>query len=265
MDRCAIHITPDSTLHSCLDLDALQRIADAYNKKKKKKVIQFTDATTKWELWEKIRAEMNSICKDDEICWISKSNVDKNIEYERFKPLKPKNKFTWLSNIDIERIMFGRQQKHKDFRFFGAIPSDFDKVITELNGSNLLNMPEIRKAGIVTNLDPHYKSGSHWTAFYLDLNDASIEYFDSLGEPPFKTMENYMKDLRAWLKINMNINAKIKINTREFQKKYDGDCGIWSVWYIIQRLNGLSFEQVVKLNMPEEVINKCRDIYFRIK
>ncbi len=270
MDSCAIHITPEaiasgSTLQSCLSLESLRRIADAYNYKKGKVLIKMTDSITKAQLWKLIQSEMNDICKKgDEVCWINKSGAEKTLIDENFKPKKPKGKYTWLSNVDIEKLMIGQQKKHNPyFKFYGPVPSDFDKIITELNGTNLKLTPQIRKVGMITNLDPHHKSGSHWTAFFLDLDNRSIEYFDSLGEKPFKTMETYMNNLKAWLKMNMDLDTQIKINTKEFQKEFDGDCGIWSVWYIMQRLGGKSFEEIVSMDFTEEKINKCRDVYFR--
>lgn len=266
---CSIHIRPykipNSNISSCLDIASLRRIADSYNHKMNKIIILYDQTTTQPDLWLKIDAEMNKKCKKgDELCWIDTSGVDATIEKEHFKPKKPKGKYTWLSNIDIEQIMYGQQQKHAPyFKFYGPVPSDFDVILTELSGVNLKDMPEVRKVGIITNLDPHYKSGSHWTAFFMDLDAQTIEYFDSLGEKPFNTMKEYINNLKAWLRMNYNIDAKIKINKKVFQKKYDGDCGIWSVWYIIQRLNGNSFDDIVKMNFAEEKLNKCRDAYFR--
>jgi len=265
---CAVHVAWDSELKSCLSFEALQRIARAYNRKVGKPLITFENVSKK-QLWKTIRHEMNDECKDregedTEICWIKKSGTDPDIIYDYFKPEKPKGKFAWLSNVDIEKLMVGQQKKHSPyFKFYGPVPSDFDQIITELNGSNLNLMPAVRKVGLITNLDPHYRSGSHWTAFYLDLDDKSIEYFDSVGKPPYKTMKEYINNLKAWLKINKKMDTSIKINKKRFQKNYDGDCGIWSSWYIIQRLNGRSFEDIVNMDFAEEKLNKCRDVYFR--
>jgi len=267
MDKCAVHVGADSSsLNSCLSIEALKRIANSYNMKKNYSLIKFDTRTTKKQLWKLIQTEMNSVCGSDgdEICWINKSGLGDGLVDEYFKPKKPKGKYRWLSNVDIEKIMKSYQKKYSPyFKFYGPIPSDFDKIVTELNGKNLKLTPKIRKVGIITNLDPHHKSGSHWTAFFLDLDDKSIEYFDSIGKPPFPTMKEYINNLKVWLKINMGIDTVVKINTKEFQKRYDGDCGIWSIWYIIQRLNGKSFEEIVSINFAEEKLNKCRDVYFR--
>lgn len=38
------------------------------------------------------------------------------------------------------------------------------------------------KVGVVLNLDPSNKPGSHWVALYIDSKgDKSVEYYDSFG------------------------------------------------------------------------------------
>lgn len=37
----------------------------------------------------------------------------------------------------------------------------------------------------IVNTKPHYHGGEHWVAFYRPPNSSFVEYFDSLGRPPF--------------------------------------------------------------------------------
>ena len=39
------------------------------------------------------------------------------------------------------------------------------------------------KVGIIFNLDPHNKGGSHWVALFVDCKKHKIYYFDSYGDP----------------------------------------------------------------------------------
>ena len=41
-------------------------------------------------------------------------------------------------------------------------------------------------------LDPSYMSGSHWVATYV--KDRVINYFDSLGMPPFREIVHHAKE-----------------------------------------------------------------------
>ena len=159
------------------------------------------------------------------------------------------------------------KKKYKDFRFFGPLPSDFDKIVTELKGQELKRLYNkgIKRIGIVLNTDPHNKPGQHWVAFFFDLTGpkTSIEYYDPLGKPPFRSMEDYMKNLGIYLYMNMNKEAVRKINKRPHQRK-DGQCGVFSTAYIVKRLNGKSFEDIMDdYVMTDEGMADCRDYYFR--
>lgn len=78
--------------------------------------------------------------------------------------------------------------------------------------------------GIVINLDPHDKPGSHWVSLYL--NGKQIDFFDSYGLPPLH------EDLRNFISNNCtNYNC----NLRRYQE-YDTDvCGQYCVYFLHQR------------------------------
>ena len=63
------------------------------------------------------------------------------------------------------------EKKYNDFKFFGAVPIDFDELpflgIKDINFDELYNSG--KKLGFVFNLDEHWQSGSHWVALYSDL------------------------------------------------------------------------------------------------
>lgn len=250
MSSCAPTVKFDDKLQTCLTYESLRRIA-------LKKNINYL-GLSKEELYSKIKNEMRNVCRDnDDVCYLQSSGL--NYESEMiFKPLKPKGKYTWLSNIDIDTIMKQYEVKYlPQFMFLGAVPSDFDILFPEFQ---TLQFPKTLKyIGMITNLDPHNKPGIHWTAFFLDLNSKSIEYFDSLNKKPFKQILDFMKSLET------KYGYPIKINKKLWQKSKDGDCGIWSIWFIIQRLSGKSFEDIMNIQMAEKSLNECRDTYFRLK
>lgn len=277
MSQCAPHLK-DTEL-TCFDKETLIRIAESINEKhflasgqrplsaskKKGKNVILTQGKTKKEIWEQIRKAMRATCKDNEICWAKATGI--NIS-EHFKPAKPKGgRYAWLSGNDIEDIMKQYEKLYKDFKFFGPLPSDFDKIATELKGQSLEKMYKrgIKRIGIILNTDPHNKPGQHWVAFFLDLSrePGSVEYYDSLGQKPFKSMREYMKNLVPFVYMTLNKDVSKKINTRVHQKK-DGQCGVFSVAYIIKRLNGKTFEEIMKdWVMTDEGMADCRDYYFR--
>lgn len=245
---CSPIIKFDDKLKTCLTYEALRRIAI-------KKNINYS-GLSKDDLYNRIKYAMQGICNDnDDVCYLEKNFL----HYEAdllFKPLKPKGRYTWLSNIDIEKIMKHQEIKYSpNFIFIGAVPADFDILFPEIID---INFPtDVKYIAMITNLDPHTKPGIHWTAFFLDIKNKSIEYFDSLNKPPFKQMKSFIVNLQNRYKFPIKINKKL------WQKSKDGDCGIWSIWFILQRLKGISFEKVMMMKMNEKELNECRDAYFR--
>jgi hypothetical protein len=68
------------------------------------------------------------------------------------------------------------------------------------------------KSGSSHNLDPHYKSGSHWVANYIDLDKHCCYYFDSYGMETPKQIEKFMQFLTL-----QDPRMKLAYNARRFQ------------------------------------------------
>lgn len=85
---------------------------------------------------------------------------------------------------------------------------------------------------LVVNLDPSYKSGSHWIALYINASTRCNEYFDSYGEEPNSEISSY---LRSFLR-----------NKKQLQSAFSTTCGQWCMLYIWYRCNGYTLEMFVK-------------------
>ena len=121
-----------------------------------------------------------------------RSKLPKEMVNYTFLPKAPKSwqrdPNTWLTSVDIERFMKHYERSHPDFAFMGPSPIDFDTkqmfgecVWNELCHFNLdeLLRSNVRKVGVIFNLDEHWEEGSHWTALFVDVPKKSIFYFDS--------------------------------------------------------------------------------------
>lgn len=261
-NTCAPHREFDFT---CYTKDAL---IDLIKKINDIRSASLPTSGTKRELWNALTQELRTICgasRNLDQCIAQSANMDKSFMNDYFKPPKPKGKYTWLSNFEIMDVMSGYQKKFPQFRAFGPVPSDFPSLRTDLTGiqlKDLYNRDKITKISLIANTAPSGTSGEHWVSMFVDLDGNSIEYFDSVGDPPFKEMKKYMNQLKTYCKINFDKKMKIKINNTEFQVKSPGDCGIWAIDYPVARLNNKTFEDYVRLNKSESAINKCRDYYF---
>ncbi len=201
--------------NTCFSNKALVKIAKEYNIQHKDSIQIPTkiNPANRTKLWNNISVAMKRYtpCTED-FCLLDTALVknikDKEIQEDTFRPEKPeewyKNKTAWLSTLDIDIVM-KQYEKMTDFLFLGPVPIDFDTKIgfglciaNELCNLNLkaLYKKGIRKIGVVFNLDPHYMSGSHWTALYANLDNGGIYYFDSYAIKPPSEVEILMDRIK---------------------------------------------------------------------
>lgn len=202
---------------------------------------------------------------------ISSSEKDEIIK-KWLRPAQPESwkddPDAWLDTNNIQDVMKQYEVAHKNFKFFGAVPIDFAaadpysnkkqcliKEICEIDfdGNALEGKDYI---GIVFNLDPHYKSGSHWVASFIDIPKKQYYYFDSYGMRPPNQVYKFMQ----WLTIQ-EPELVLKMNAKRFQKK-ESECGMFCLYFIIRMLEGESFEDFCRRNPSDELMLEMRKVMF---
>lgn len=212
--------------YTCFSDSALLKLASAYNRKypDKIKIPEVRPSTNsqlppsiRKAIWESLRdglKKSDELPCDQDYCILEtplgRSIRDNELHDETFRPEKPESWYlddhTWLTNFDIEAVMRQYEEDYPDFAFFGPSPIDFDSKeifsdrciedsICKLNLSTMLSKGK-KRIGIVFNLDPHDKPGSHWTALMCDIANGGIYYFDSNGVQPPKEVVTLMHRLR---------------------------------------------------------------------
>lgn len=282
MEYCSPNIKIDDHF-SCFTMNELVHISDAFNKYKYKKSNQKIDLNknyTKKELWNEIYKRLQNICKY-EYCWIDLKFIDsipdknlrKKIKFFTFKPKMTIKQYSWLSTNDINYVLQQYEKVDKNFKFIGALPSDFYDVISKNELYNIYDdIFKYMRIGFVFNLDRHHLNGSHWVGLYIDNNKKSIEYFDSLGDPPNKYILKFIKKVNS--KLNKKFNQeqengqgskqKYVININKIEHQLDNsECGIYSIYFIIHRLFGNSFDELTTNIIRDEDMNKFRFNIFR--
>jgi hypothetical protein len=225
------------------------------------KPIEVADKS-KAELWKSIHMRLRTICKA-EYCWIELPFIQNipdpilqtKLKQFTFKPKMTKGRYSWLSTGDINNVMRQYEKFDNTFFFFGALPSDFYKYASI--DTNLLYKYSL--LAVVFNLDEHHQKGSHWVSLVIDNNIHSIEYFDSVGDPPNENIKLFISLIRPYLS-----GYTVRINTVKHQYK-NSECGIYSLFYIIQRLLGYSFQKLSNDVIKDKAMNKFRDHIFRPK
>jgi hypothetical protein len=266
--------------YSCFTKNELEQIALAFNiyiqtnkvcgKRKSKvcvpkKLIDIRSKSSK-ELWESIHKRLSIICKD-EACWTNQSfinsipdlNLRDKIRYFTFKPKMSRHSEQWLSTTDINRVMSQYQELDKTFKFVGALPSDFYNH-TKVNYSDILKK-YYKKMGFVFNLDKHNQPGSHWVAFLIDNVNQTLEYFDSTGKPPNTPISKFITNIVQILKEN-NLKYRLLVNRNEHQKQ-NSECGVYAMYFIIQRLLGNNFKTISDNVIHDQKMKQFRKYLFR--
>jgi hypothetical protein len=154
----------------------------------------------------------------------------------------------WLDSLNIAAVMKQYETDRSDFEFMGPFPIDFaapdpegtdknDCLIDEICDLDLKKLRALGKTkiGIIYNLDPHYKNGSHWVANFIDLNKHRAYYFDSYGMEAPHQIQKFMQFLTL-----QDPAMKLAYNARRFQFK-GSECGMYSMYFIIRMLMGEDF------------------------
>jgi hypothetical protein len=263
---------------TCYSKSDLILLAKSYNKNRPKDK-HIIIGNSKKKLWSQLQNRLSNEC-ETEWCWLEKKFVpapySQKILKENFKPEKPKewnkNPFEWLSTLDIKKVMKQYEKKYKKFLFIGPVPVDCPSEITcALSGLNieiLIKRLGKTKLGIVFNLDPHDKPGSHWVAVYSDFVKARIFYFDSVGLPPPRPIRLFLEKLKKQIdNFHLNYfkkqkNTPILINRTKFQYG-SSECGIFSMYFIISNLRNIGVEKFDKNNVNDKKMNHLRNVLYR--
>jgi hypothetical protein len=273
--ECAPNINKNSKNfgnYTCFTLEELIELANAYNNfhnfLNSKKLIVIKNKNKK-QLWKSIDKRLKSIC-NNESCWIEQKFLNsinnktlvQKLKYYTFKPKMTRGQYSWLNTNNINEVFLQYEKlfnykkgkpESRDFYFAGALPSDFYKY--KKFNNDILN--KYKYIGFVFNHDSSKKPGSHWVAFFIDNNKKTIEYFDSIGSPPTKLINNFIKIIRKQLPNYIYLENAI---THQLQ---NSECGVYSIYYILQRLMGKSFYYISNNIVRDSHMNKFRNYIFR--
>ncbi len=280
MDKCA----PSKKFKdgTCFTLDNLQEIAMQYNKIHDDTIEIVNDKKMLLrELNNKMKNRYNC---SEQTCWLDskvvKSLNNADIKHYTFRPKGPKKQYDWLSTNDINGVMSQYMMKHKDFKYIGALPYDFEEL--EYTGIDNINLKDLEnktpKIGMVINLDEHDQPGSHWVALYTNLTNNKVYYFDSFGKKPGKRVTKFIRRILTYMynkKHNSNFNVDQFMNMYHKSDEYDvrynkkqhqfknTECGVYSMNFIIRLLDNEDFDMIVDNITKDDAMNNCRKTYFR--
>ena len=215
----------------------------------------------------------------EEHCLLDRAPLDdtvkKTLRKQYLRPHRPKawdaDPDMWLDNYNIMHVMKQYEEAFPWFTFMGVFPIDFSapdpytkerkclhKEICDLNLTNEYNKGK-RGIGMVFNLDPHYKGGSHWVGLYINIKNIKkphVDYFDSYGYATPPLIARLMRSFK--LQIN---HCQLGRNARRFQYG-NSECGMFSMYFIICMMHGISFKDFCKDSVSDDFMLQLRKILF---
>ena len=261
--------------YSCLSPNALNTIVVAVNKLDKGTINLDKSDKQKYEsVCKFIKSNYNC---NTEGCWLGikelmkliPSNHLDNFE-NHFRPVLPKelikDKTNWLSNFDIEAVLYKHHNNLDDFYFYGALPIDFRKcsVSDDLCKINILSHRKNgeKKIGFVFNTDESNKPGQHWFSMYIDLDGINFDgqpgiyYFDSFGSPPTNEITELINKIK-----NQDKECEYVVlhNDKSIQKN-TYSCGVYTMHFLEHMLQGRPFKQYlnnVNDKKVKQFLNEC--------
>lgn len=196
--------------------------------------------------------------KDD--CLLEKVPVEDNkkIQWKEqlFIPPKPSewsqtsnDESSWLSNHDISKVLNQYEKAYPYFHSIGPSPVDYNTIRNSNNCvcNALCNFSienewnkGIRKIGVVFNESKDNEEGTHWVAFFIDLDDNFIFFFNSVGKyispEMIKFKDRVIEDANSFFTTNnmerKNKQMKYYINSFHHQRS-NTECGMYCLYFII--------------------------------
>ena len=260
---------------SCYDNNQLMNMKKLWNESNEGNKVETNNPK---EIWTFFKKNMRKKCYN-ELCWLDdkkfSSKVNKDILIkDLFRPFSPKTwklkPYEWLSSVDIVKVMNQYEKKYKNFAFIGPSPIDFDdkklfgtcvwEKLCKFDLDNYINKKH--KIGMIFNLDPHYKGGSHWVALFVDLDKDFIFYFDSNGDKIPKRIKVLVDRITEQGR-KLNKNFEFMSNEGKVHQYKDGQCAVYALYFIIELLKGTKKPEYFKKNrVPDELMKSYRLKYY---
>jgi Ulp1 protease family, C-terminal catalytic domain len=255
---------------TCYTYEALQKIRTAYNKTAPVRD-KIPPRRTKKGIWNAIKEKIDNMSDcDGEWCWIEQpfmKNIDNeslnSIKDMTFKPPIPKGKYDWLSTDDIDRVLRQYTKMHPEFYFMGTWPMDFAQLHSKFSKFDpaILESKGKTKVGLVLNEDNSNQPGSHWVGMYMMLPERQVQFFDSYGNKPMAPVCEWISTINRKIKSIGGKSFTVLWNPHRHQYA-NSECGVYTLNFLINRLEGKSFKSIVNNQIRDEQMNKKRNSFF---
>lgn len=180
---------------------------------------------------------------------------------------------TLLSNVNIDDTLQSWRNKYQHFFPYNFNMVDY-KTYSFRNG-RVQNSPDtlhtismddlikrnITQAACVINTDHYHGTGKHWMALFVDITGGTVEFFNSSGNNPQPAWVDWMVKTKSQLEALDRPCKLIKVSTIRHQNSKT-ECGVYSLYYIWCRLNGISYDVFLTKKISDDHIFHFRQHLF---
>ncbi len=126
-----------------------------------------------------------------------------------------------------------------------------------------------RSWGCVLNTDVYQGRGKHWVCIYGEMRDEiwTLEYFNSSSNAPFPDVRQYFdiceKEFVDYGRsVGKNIIVRRVLNPNDYQRGEGHHCGVYTLIYIWQRLNGVPADKYLRKKISNSHVLAFRKYIF---
>lgn len=185
-----------------------------------------------------------------------------------------------LSNVNIDTILqqwmilFEGQffaynfnmLNYMDYSFKNGMTYDTPDTLATILWDDLYDKG-YKCCACVINTDVYQGGGKHWMALFADWRTPtwSVEFFNSSGNAPAPEWIAWMEKTKAQMNIRMKGAANV-VTVRASSMKHQkskSECGLYSLFYIWARLNGVSYEYFKTTLVSDELMFEFRQHLFK--
>jgi hypothetical protein len=281
--ECGIDVSNGNSDTVCSTKSAIT----AMKKKLEEKDVDTSPLTTDRHVVEKIKDELG--CKTEKCVLTNPDFVRPEItgaikeSISRLKPKGPANTTALLNNNNIDEILGRLTNRFKKFYHMNFQMIDFAGVRGtngewKKHGRHLIDPTELgtvdivkdvmdkgyESFGVVMNTDVRTGGGIHWFALYAQFNvdPITVEYFNSSGNKPVVQIQEWLAKTEEAIRASGRKVTVVALSGVVHQKDSDTECGLYSLYYIWNRLKGVPAVNFQKKRIPDAMMIKFRPHLF---
>lgn len=128
--------------------------------------------------------------------------------------------------------------------------------------------PKYNCAGCVINADLYSGGGTHWMALFLDARgpQRSVEFFNSSGNSPGPEWVSWLCKMKNQMEDGAPAPEVSIVKVARFRHQHSTtECGVYALFYIWSRLNGVPAQYWLDNPVPDQVMFEFRQHLFHDK